>query len=359
MRRKNPSPGHGAGDYLPFPPTGRRKGETRGNQFPGSPPGTGVYPELNPVSTRPRLSFRSPEAFARSYARYLQAFIPEVPFPWGRLEDELRSRGETGQNPRLSGETGPASGEARRMGEETGLPRRETLRLAEEAKQERRWASLEWKVLQLWQEALEERFVLLHAGVVRHPGGGAVILPGRTGTGKTTFTLALVSRGWTYFSDDCATLDPATWELYPVPGAAHVRGLISSTFTSSTTSPTSATFPRTGLWRRAPTWTWGSASVLFGFPRWRHLPKPGEKSPLRALLFPAFDQDTPPPGEAAPLPPGMAAYELVFHSMARNQDRFLRDFRAVCELARRVPAFRISTRDLDRACTTATRLIGA
>jgi len=204
-----------------------------------------------------------------------------------------------------------------------------------------RWSALEWEVLRLWQEALEGRFVLLHAGAVSLPGRGAVLLPGRTGTGKTTFTLALVSRGWTYFSDDCAALDPDTLDIRPVPGAAHLRGTprgrgrISLRTLPSETSPTGTS----------------------AFPRRRHLPLPGESSPVRAILFPAHDREDLPPGEAVPLAPGMAAYELAFHSMARGQQSFLRDFRAVCRLARSVPAFRLSTRDLDRASLLARDLL--
>lgn len=208
-----------------------------------------------------------------------------------------------------------------------------------------RWSALEWGVLQLWQEALEERYTLLHAGAVRHPGGGVVLLPGRTGTGKTTFTLALVSRGWTYFSDDCAAIDPDTLEVRPVPCALHLRGPAGQ--------EGRVALSRAAL-RMLPA---ANPSTAFAFPSKRHLPLPGEKSPLLAVVFPAHDRDDPPPGKAEPVAPGLAACELAFHSMARKKANFLRDFRTVCRLARTVPAYRLSTRDLDRASLTVQELL--
>lgn len=50
------------------------------------------------------------------------------------------------------------------------------------------------------------RRVFIHAGVVEW-GGRAVVIPGRTMSGKSTLVAALVTRGATYYSDEYAVLD--------------------------------------------------------------------------------------------------------------------------------------------------------
>jgi hypothetical protein len=51
------------------------------------------------------------------------------------------------------------------------------------------------------------RRVFVHAGVVGF-GDGAVMVPGKSLSGKTTLTRALVEAGGTYYSDEFAVLDP-------------------------------------------------------------------------------------------------------------------------------------------------------
>jgi hypothetical protein len=60
--------------------------------------------------------------------------------------------------------------------------------------------------LRLNVAASATRRVFLHAGVVAHRGR-AIVLPGRSGAGKTTLVAALVRAGATYYSDEFAVLD--------------------------------------------------------------------------------------------------------------------------------------------------------
>lgn len=58
--------------------------------------------------------------------------------------------------------------------------------------------------------------VVLHAAAVQR-AGTTVLIPGPSGTGKSTLTAALVRRGFRYAGDDIVALDRATCEVIPCP----------------------------------------------------------------------------------------------------------------------------------------------
>ncbi len=60
------------------------------------------------------------------------------------------------------------------------------------------------------------QYLMLHAAVIERNGRVAVI-PGPPGTGKSTLTAALVSRGWRLFSDEMALIDIADRSFVPLP----------------------------------------------------------------------------------------------------------------------------------------------
>lgn len=64
-------------------------------------------------------------------------------------------------------------------------------------------------------------YLFVHAGVVGWQGR-AIIIPGRTMTGKTTLVRALVQAGATYYSDEFAVLDK-TGRVHPYPLPLSVR----------------------------------------------------------------------------------------------------------------------------------------
>lgn len=57
---------------------------------------------------------------------------------------------------------------------------------------------------------------VLHAASVADGAGGAIVLPGACGRGKSTLTAALLAAGADYLSDDCVPLDPGGLAV-PVP----------------------------------------------------------------------------------------------------------------------------------------------
>jgi len=75
--------------------------------------------------------------------------------------------------------------------------------------------------LQLYVAERAERRVFVHAGVVAY-GGKAILLPGRTMTGKTTLVEELLRLGATYYSDEYAVLSE-TGRVYPFARPLSVR----------------------------------------------------------------------------------------------------------------------------------------
>jgi hypothetical protein len=63
--------------------------------------------------------------------------------------------------------------------------------------------------------------VFVHAGVVGWQGG-AIVLPGRSMSGKTTLVRALVECGATYYSDEYAVFDDRGW-VHPFPQPLGLR----------------------------------------------------------------------------------------------------------------------------------------
>jgi hypothetical protein len=59
-------------------------------------------------------------------------------------------------------------------------------------------------------------FVFLHAGAVASRQG-AILMPAASDSGKSSLTLALLSTGFEYLSDEYAAIDPITTRAYPVP----------------------------------------------------------------------------------------------------------------------------------------------
>lgn len=68
---------------------------------------------------------------------------------------------------------------------------------------------------------LARRRVFVHAGVVGWRGR-AIVIPGRSHTGKTSLVRALMKAGATYYSDEFAVLDARGW-VHPYPKPLYIR----------------------------------------------------------------------------------------------------------------------------------------
>jgi hypothetical protein len=82
-------------------------------------------------------------------------------------------------------------------------------------------ATLESEIRQFVAAEARER-VFVHAGVVGWRGR-AIVVPGRSRSGKTTLVAELVKAGAEYFSDEFAVLDPEG-RVHPFPKPLSVRG---------------------------------------------------------------------------------------------------------------------------------------
>jgi hypothetical protein len=76
----------------------------------------------------------------------------------------------------------------------------------------------------VWQSAINAQGFLfyIHAGVVG-TGASCVLLPAAPGSGKSSLTAALVHRGFRYFSDEVALIEPATFHVSPMPLAICIK----------------------------------------------------------------------------------------------------------------------------------------
>ena len=67
----------------------------------------------------------------------------------------------------------------------------------------------------------QTQVAVIHGGVVAH-GGRVILLPGPTGSGKSTLVAELVRQGAIYFSDEYALID-AAGRVHPYPRALLLR----------------------------------------------------------------------------------------------------------------------------------------
>ena len=81
---------------------------------------------------------------------------------------------------------------------------------------------LEWSLN--WCAATEaHQYVMIHSAVVER-NGLTIILPGVTGSGKSTLCAALVHRGWRLLSDEFALIRPRDGRLVPWPRPISLKG---------------------------------------------------------------------------------------------------------------------------------------
>ena len=90
------------------------------------------------------------------------------------------------------------------------------VRRAREVLPQLEWG-INWRLIQTRPEYLQ-----VHAATLARAGRG-VVLAGTSGSGKSTLAAGLLSRGWAYFSDEFALIDPHRLQLHPFPKAVCIK----------------------------------------------------------------------------------------------------------------------------------------
>jgi len=188
-----------------------------------------------------------------------------------------------------------------------------------------------------------ERVLLLHAGAVAQNAAG-ILLPGPSGSGKSSLSLALVQKGYSYFSDEIGVLEPATGRLQPFPKPVSLKDL----------SPFPHLAQRDELWL-GPDGA-ESTGVWYLHPEDLAPGSLGRLAAIRYIIFPSYRPGHTP--RLVPLDPGTALKELITNSInlpaLGNQG-----FHLLASLARQARCFTLESGDLAESVGLIDRLINA
>jgi HprK-related kinase A len=194
---------------------------------------------------------------------------------------------------------------------------------------------LEWIIN--WQIIKRRKdFMQLHAGALEK-NEQALILPGDPGSGKSTLTTALLTRGWSYLCDEFALIEPATRKVHPYPRALCMK---------------EASFPvvdRLGLplYRTTPYQKPLKGRVAFLNPLDVRSDIQGKPSLVRWVIFPKYIAGSIPALE--PITRSQAAYDLskqCFNFQAYKSEAI----RHVADVVRGADCYRLTSGDIHDTC---------
>jgi hypothetical protein len=180
------------------------------------------------------------------------------------------------------------------------------------------------KSVTLALQHLRPDLYFVHAAAVALAGGVGV-LAAPPGTGKSTLTVALLERGFTYLSDELAPIDIRRRLVHPYAHAVNLKS----------TPPHPLRLPpgTVAIGRRFHVPTGAVASQ--------------EPLPLVAFIFP--ERSSEPPARCRRIGPSLAAAHLLANSLnalAHHND----GLDVAVSLARVIPCFQVNIRDLSSAC---------
>ena len=165
----------------------------------------------------------------------------------------------------------------------------------------------------------------------------ALLLVGGSGAGKSTLAAGLMARGWTYFCDELALIDPQNLRAHPFPKALCIKA---------------GSFPAIGrlglpLWRRRHYSKHFKGPVGYVPPP---APTHGEvlrPCPVRRVVFPEYAPHCPP--RLHELSRAAAAFKLVGCTLNRHAFGY-RAMPLACALVRRADCFRLEAGPLEATC---------
>jgi HprK-related kinase A len=194
--------------------------------------------------------------------------------------------------------------------------------------------SLEWTMN--WAIGTRaNQYLLLHAGALE-ANGGALLLPAPPGSGKSTLTAGLASRGWRLLSDEFAVLREDTLEIRPCPRPISLKkGAIEAMRAYSPKMVLSTVFPGTF-----------KGTIGYAIPPPASVEAQHVPSQPKAIVFPKWRQGA--GVEITPLTPLQAYLRLILNAV--NYELIGEPAVAtVNELVQRCPACLFEYSDLDEA----------
>jgi|DewCreStandDraft_1066081.scaffolds.fasta_scaffold00108_28 hypothetical protein len=183
---------------------------------------------------------------------------------------------------------------------------------------------LDWYTNRVFVAHLSGRAYLLHAAaVVRN--GGALLLPARSGGGKSTLAVALALHGYGYLTDEVAVVDRRTLRLWPFAKSVALRSGGMQALTREFPGWDEGLQPNA----RIPT----PEGLLVGVQRWLP-PAAGPGFPITHIVFPDYRLDRG-AGALHPLGRGEALIRLIGQRYASSEGLDFRAFTlAMTELVR-------------------------
>jgi hypothetical protein len=201
---------------------------------------------------------------------------------------------------------------------------------------------LEWGIN--WR-VMETRaaYLQLHAATLSFEGQG-VVLVGNSGVGKSTLAAGLVSRGWTYLSDEFALIDPDTLRLHPFPKAMCIKA-------GSFDVIERLNLP---LWRRRHYVKALKGPVGYIRPQ-DFAPGVKPKScPIRFVIFPKYGDGEEP--RFYPILSGHSAFAMAGHAFNRHVFG-KRAISILSEVARRAECLGLVSGPIDETCNLIETLV--
>jgi hypothetical protein len=181
------------------------------------------------------------------------------------------------------------------------------------------------RMVQALKEAIVRRLLVsrpdllwLHSGAVAC-GGTAVLFMGPGRSGKSTLVMNLLTRGWTYLSDDVVPLELMSYRVLPFPVTPARRSTAA-----------------------------GTAALNDDKTEVELLPDVIGREPVTpvAIVFPTYHPTG--PTELIPYPPALAAIELLRNCRNRRENPH-GAVQHACAIIRTVPAFTLPFTSSDRA----------
>jgi HprK-related kinase A len=187
-----------------------------------------------------------------------------------------------------------------------------------------------------WQCAMGTlRLLILHAAVVAK-GDAAILLPGLSGAGKTTLSIALGYRGWRYLADEYALIELTQGNIHPFPRPASLK--------NQAIDVIAQLVPAERISKRYPKTAKGT--IAYVRPPRDAIAAMARKATPRLIVFPTFSPAAAPNIERV-LP--AEAFVLLINGSPNYLKLGASGFKAMTKLVADTPSYRMTYPDIESA----------